>query len=225
MKQETGPIAENINAIRTHLGLTESQFGKLAGFSQTTVSSWERGDSRPRIDSADRIVAGCKELGLDIGRDAVMSPDRGFAKVVHRSGTQREEFSFPVYGNVTADKPLKKQKPLEFFDPSDAIARRYPYGFFIRLDGEEMNRVYPRGSLVLIDPECAAADPVEGMVYFARVGRQRCVLRRLHIEDEALVLTADSTEPFDDIVVRKNPGGRRVFEIIGRAVYHCSMPS
>ncbi|WP_367944871.1 helix-turn-helix domain-containing protein [Aquamicrobium sp.] len=38
----------DVKTIREDLGLTQAQFGQLVGVDQSTVSNWEKGETRPR---------------------------------------------------------------------------------------------------------------------------------------------------------------------------------
>jgi putative transcriptional regulator len=40
--------AINVKSIREDLGLTQAQFGALVGVDQSTVSNWEKGETKPR---------------------------------------------------------------------------------------------------------------------------------------------------------------------------------
>lgn len=40
--------AIDVKSIREGLGLTQAQFGHLVGVDQSTISNWEKGETRPR---------------------------------------------------------------------------------------------------------------------------------------------------------------------------------
>lgn len=49
-------IAENIKALRAKHGLTQAEFGEIAGVSDKAVSSWENGLSEPRMAAIQRLA-------------------------------------------------------------------------------------------------------------------------------------------------------------------------
>lgn len=49
-------IAENIRRIRTRSGLTQEEFGKVAGVSSMAVSQWENGRAVPRMGAVQAIA-------------------------------------------------------------------------------------------------------------------------------------------------------------------------
>ena len=61
-------IGENIKSIRKANGLSQSQFGKLLGFSARTISDWENGNTEPditTIKNISKIFKVCYEEILD----------------------------------------------------------------------------------------------------------------------------------------------------------------
>lgn len=50
------PISENIKRLREAHGLTQAQFGKIAGVTDKAVSTWESGKKEPRMGAIQKIV-------------------------------------------------------------------------------------------------------------------------------------------------------------------------
>lgn len=48
-------IGENIKRLRESRGLTQSQFGAIAGVSDKAVSTWESGTREPRMGAIEKI--------------------------------------------------------------------------------------------------------------------------------------------------------------------------
>lgn len=62
-KEDTNMSASRtIRSLRTSRKLTQTQFGKLVGVPQTTVSSWEKGTREPSKGNIRRIA---KEFNID----------------------------------------------------------------------------------------------------------------------------------------------------------------
>ena len=49
-------IAENIKRIRLEHGLSQAEFGKIAGVSDKAVSTWELGTKTPRMGAVEKIA-------------------------------------------------------------------------------------------------------------------------------------------------------------------------
>lgn len=58
-------IGDNIHAIRTNFGLSQTKLAEIAEVSQTAVSSWECGQNVPRFGNAVRIVETLPGLKMD----------------------------------------------------------------------------------------------------------------------------------------------------------------
>jgi len=48
-------IAENIKRLREQHGLTQAEFGEIAGVSDKAVSTWENGTAEPRMGAIQKI--------------------------------------------------------------------------------------------------------------------------------------------------------------------------
>lgn len=53
-------IADNIRRIRERAGLTQEEFGRLAGVSGMAVSQWENNRAVPRMGAVERISSALK---------------------------------------------------------------------------------------------------------------------------------------------------------------------
>lgn len=49
-------ISDNLKQLRTKYNLTQMEFGKIAGVTDKAVSSWEKGNSEPRMGALQRIA-------------------------------------------------------------------------------------------------------------------------------------------------------------------------
>ena len=49
-------IAKNIKALRTKAGMTQAQFGAIAGVSDKAISTWENGTAVPRMGAIEKIA-------------------------------------------------------------------------------------------------------------------------------------------------------------------------
>ena len=49
-------IAENIKKLREQHGLTQAEFGAIAGVSDKAVSTWENGTAEPRMGAIQKIA-------------------------------------------------------------------------------------------------------------------------------------------------------------------------
>lgn len=143
-------IADNIRAIRVDEGLTQEDFGKLAGVSQSTVSAWERGESTPSDSNIKTLLESLPYLD----EDSVFSKCRGF---VAQTRIDPVEYAMvPLYDTV----PLKHAKNPEgtFYSAPSWVIEKHPESFFVPLEDDSMNRRIPKGFYVLVDPHARIED-------------------------------------------------------------------
>lgn len=65
-------IAEKIRRLRTENGLTQAEFGRIAGVSDKAVSTWELGKKEPRMKALRNI---CAHFNIDINQFADTASD------------------------------------------------------------------------------------------------------------------------------------------------------
>lgn len=58
----------NTKEIRCKALLTQAEFAKVLGVHTETVRAWERGRFKPSLKAQRKIVAFCKENGVDYDR-------------------------------------------------------------------------------------------------------------------------------------------------------------
>lgn len=78
-------IAKNIRRLREAHGLTQQEFGIIAGVSDKAVSTWENGTKTPRMGAVTRIAEHFGISKSEILDDTVWEPsDKTFAKTLDR---------------------------------------------------------------------------------------------------------------------------------------------
>ena len=77
------------------------------------------------------------------------------------------------------------------------VAEAHPRGFLLMVEGDCMDRAYPPGCLVLVDPDL---EPWNGCAVVAEVSPGEAVLRRYSRGQSSLMLYADSHSSYDDMI-------------------------
>lgn len=213
-------IGDNINAFRTDRGLTQERLAEITGVSQTAISAWECGDSTPRRSNIDRLLQAFPELSLD----DIYSEEMGYARtVLHRPTIEPRGVEVPLYGSVAAGQALEMLPVLDSVMVDTNIHKRYPKAFFLRVDGESMNRAIPNGCYVLVNPEKEAID---GKTYAVCIGSSAATLKQVHLLNNGIELRPHSTDPtFKPQVFDYDNANDETVTIIGRAVWFCLPPN
>ena len=188
-------LAENIRINREKLGIDQGQLAKKLDRTNGAVSQWESGRAIPRLPvlnkMADLFGITVSEL---MGEEA---PEGAPANAIPFTADS-DTIPFVRLGKVHAG--LSKE---EIPDPECVvqipriIAEAHPRGFLLMVEGDCMDRAYPPGCLVLVDPEL---QPWNGCAVVAEISPGEAVLRRYSRGQSSLMLYADSHSSYEDMI-------------------------
>lgn len=212
-------IGNNIHSIRVNYGLTQAQLAELTGISQTSISAWECGKSVPRLSSVKQIVDAFPDLELDDLYSQVLGYSRRVLRGTNESPDSRFLYA-PLYGSIAAGKPIDMLETDALHPIPGVLAKRYPRAFYLKVQGESMNRRLPNGCFALINSQVAEA--IDGKVYAVCVGTSSATVKRVRKRDGAIVLEPDSTDPSFRPQVFEGAGqeGEQELSIIGQVVWY-----
>ena len=210
-------IGNNINAIRIHYGLSQERFAEAIGTSQTTVSAWECGESTPRKNNVNKILAALPELQFD----DVMSEERGFARKVSAPVNRRTVFApVPLYGTVAAGVAIEM---LPVDDMKEAPARYVdddPDAYLVRVRGESMNRKIHDGMYALVSPKYT--EPNEHDMFLVTVNGYDATIKKVRKLENGVELVPDSYDPtFRPKIYDFGEMDTPEIRILGKVVWWC----
>ena len=183
-------IGENIRELRQRAGLTQAQFAQKLGVTKETVCRWERDATTIRKRHVDQLVR-----IFDIVPDDILSSSGSLASRrdlplpsnnlhdnpppsdAERAGEHHPHLpaqSFPVYKIVPAPSGTSIVARGHAYAPPD-IAARHPHAAFFPAPAGELNRVFPSGSLLLVDPNLR---PWNGCCVVAALDARTVLVRR-----------------------------------------------
>lgn len=212
-------LQDNIRRLRKREGLSQAEFAKRLGVTKETVSRWEGGRTflrRGHLESMVRIFG--------ISPDDILSEERGLASAPAPASAQRtsreadldaplsgEGLRLPVYKIDRSGNGTTLRHTGHAYAPPD-VTGRHRASIFVRMDYREMTRLYPVGSLLLVDQR---ARPYNGCTVVALVDNATIVVRRYTAGNNTVVLSSWSYDtPSPDLILDK----RRV-RIIGVVVF------
>lgn len=181
-------IAENIKRIREAADLTQEEFGRVVGVSSMAVSQWENSRATPRMGAIERI-----SKHFNVSKASIIS-DVPSALVPVGSSAM---VPLRVLGATHAGEPTEEIGDERLVEVPEGVARNHPSAFMLRVDGDCMDRSYPDGCLVMVDP---ALEPWNGCAVVAEPTPGESVLRRYMRGQSSLMLVADSFSDHDDLV-------------------------
>ena len=192
-------ISAAIKKLRSDRGLTQQDIADAVGVSKVAVGQWESGKSIPQRENLEALS---KRYGISIGElygeqhieyDSHPLPS-GARRPVGRSGF----VPMRVLGKTHAGTATEEVEDEGTVEVPGSVARNHPEAFALRVEGDCMDRRYPDGCVVLVDP---TMEPWNGCAVVAEPEPGESVLRRYVRGNSTLMLMADShSDGYEDMV-------------------------
>lgn len=213
MKKQTA-FARNIKALREDSGLTQVELGKKLETESMTISRWERSEIvRPHPKTVEQL---CEYFGVTSGdllsENGYYAKTRGVSTIAPRPATG----SLPIVGAAHAGDPSPAYE-LDggTLDCPEEYCREG--NFFIRINGDSMDRQLVDGTYALIDVH---AQVNSGDIALVKVNGDDATVKRVKFMDGIAVLEPDSSNPDHRrrMIDSSDPDSPEV-RILGKVVY------
>ena len=211
-------LPENIDALLVKHDITQETLARIAGVTPGSVTGWRKG-ARPRKEAVARL---CEYF--NISEDDLISDQYGLAAKEHGRcivppGAMHPSEARPAYapllGRVHAGDACEPDIIDERIPMPYEVRERHPDGYFLEVEGSCMNRVYPEGCHIYIDPR---RQPVSGSVAVVSIDGADYVMRRLYNTGRTIVLSPDSwDDAYEDIVITAE--AEHTVEYVGTVVW------
>lgn len=196
-----------IREARERLGWTQSDLAKKMGTTQQTIQRYEAG----AVDvNSSKLVRIAEILGttvdylIGIPTNAVRACPGGVPR--------------PVIGRISAGPfGTVYEESGEELDVPDDVWECHRGGFWMRVSGNSMNRLFAEGSMVYVDPACEVRN---GDVGVACVNGDEGTVKRIFFEPNNVVrLHPESYDPeYRDRVIDEDDPESPSFHIEGKVV-------
>ena len=176
-------ISDNIKSLRTQHGMTQLEFGRIAGVSDKAVSSWESGLSIPRMGAIEKISAYFhvpKSVLID-GTNMVSPIPPGFLPLPE---TER----LPLVGRIACGTPILAEENIDDYVDVPKAARAT---FVLLCQGDSMAPRIQDGDYVYVRKQPAVEN---GELAAVRIGTE-ATLKRVYFSPESpdqLILQAEN---------------------------------
>lgn len=191
-------IGSNIRRLRTLHDLTQEEFGKLAGVSAMAVSQWENERAVPRMGAVQKISDALGVSKNDIIGESPLSIPGSFYPAPSHYATA------PLFGRIhagDAQEPDILEKEIEL---PLSVSKSHPNAYFLEVEGDCMDKVYPEGCLILVDPD---REPQNGSIAAVSIDGSDYVMRRLLRTANTMILAPESfNTEHEDIVITASSG-------------------
>lgn len=204
-------VKENVRKLRKQAGLTQEQLASKIGVTRSTVTQWESGWSKPRMGAAENLAAVFNVPVSAIVDDTftVHYPPNAI------KATASSHATLPLVGRVHAGTPTEPDNIEREIELPAYIANAHPNAYFLEVEGDCMDKVYPEGCHILVDP---TQEPQNGSIAAVMIDGREAVMRRLHKGANTIVLSPESNNPeHEDIVITSHDDV--VVALIGTVVW------
>lgn len=195
--------------MREKAGLTQQQLADKLGVTQQTIYYYEKGR---REMKSGVLIALSEALGCSVSDLLGISNSDGLLN--QRPSKTR---NVPVFGRIAAGTPRAAFSVSdETHETPEALYLQHIHAFWLIVAGNSMNRIFPEGSLVLVDPDEEVRNGDVGAVF---VNGDDATLKRIFFEGETVRLHPESYDPeYRDRVIDKSDPDAPEFRPIGRVV-------
>lgn len=203
-------IGSNIRRLRVSHEMTQDEFGKIADVSAMAVSQWENDRAVPRMGAVQAIA---DYFGINKGEiiDDVEKPTIGLPIGARPIRGTSAMVPLRVLGATHAGERMDEDEAAYDVEFPASVAERHPNAFALRVEGDCMDRRYPEGCHIMVDPD---VEPRNGSAVVAEFEDGRSVLRNYLRGTSTLMLTADSHADHDDIVVTADDAPVRTLGVV-----------
>ncbi len=193
-------IKENIIELRKRYEITQEELAKIAGVTRGAVSQWEGGFSEPRMGSIQAIADhfGLKKSNIIEDSGMFEGPAAIPANAIPVHGTSAM-VPVRVLGSTHAGTRMDELESDYEAEFPEVVVSRHPGCFALKVEGDCMNRRFPDGCHVLVDP---SMEPKNGSAVIAEFEDGRSLLRVYMRGNSTVMLTADSFYEYEDIIVK-----------------------
>lgn len=198
-----------IAAARNAKGWSQKDLAKKIGTTQQQIARYESGANDVKSSVLLKLSAA---LGVTVSYLLALDDDPSFVSVV-----SSDTVPVPVLGRIAAGTPRAAfSQSDDYHDTQRGLVASHPNAFWLVVAGNSMNRLFPEGALVLVDPD---AEVRSGDVAAIFVNGDDATIKRVYFEDGSVRLHPESWDPdYRDRTIDPSDPDAPAVRVIGRAV-------
>ena len=197
MKEIEKVVSENIQKLIKEYNLTHQDLATIAGVSVSTVGKWILEKASPRMGAIEKI-----SNHFQIPKSYILKEDD-----YELPNLLSEYKYFPAYVSAGLPNDVEAVTEYETISISDEVMGKYAKSkdiYFIKVNGESMNKIIPHNSLVAVRPVSSIHDLKTDDIVVYRKDSEYAI-KRLVIDKDKWIFKPESTDDtFYDDVVYKN---------------------
>ncbi len=191
-------IKDNIKRLRENADMSQEELGSKIGKTRSAISQYESGKIIPRMGVIEDIASlfGVQKSDI-IGESPLSIPGSFYPAPSHYA-------TAPLLGRIhagDAQEPDILEKEIEL---PLSVSKSHPNAYFLEVEGDCMDKVYPEGCLILVDPD---REPRNGSIAAVSIDGSDYVMRRLLRTANTMILAPESfNTEHEDIVITASSG-------------------
>ena len=191
-------IKDNIKRLRENADMSQEELGSKIGKTRSAISQYESGKIIPRMGVIEDIASlfGVQKSDI-IGESPLSIPGSFYHAPTHNA-------TAPLLGRIhagDAQEPDILEKEIEL---PLSVSKSHPNAYFLEVEGDCMDKAYPEGCLILVDPD---REPRNGSIAAVSIDGSDYVMRRLLRTANTMILAPESfNTEHEDIVVTASSG-------------------
>lgn len=202
-------IAENIKKIRIEHGLSQAEFGKIAGVSDKAVSTWELGIKTPRMGAVEKIA---NHFGITKSAIVDDAPAQSAEEFVPAGFQPMPSMDVvPLVGRIACGTPITAEQNIERMV---CVPSNWHATFTLTCEGASMEPRIHDGDLVAIRKQ---PEVENGEIAAVRINGE-ATLKHVYMHDNFIELRPENPS-FDSIILSREDMNDVVIE--GKAVGLC----
>ncbi len=187
---------------RKKRGLTQEELAVLMDTSQTQIYLYESGRREPK---ADFLVRLSKTLG--VGLSYLLGED------LNDANQKCQEHLIPVLARLS--KSNTNTAADRYQEVRQTLYKAHKKAFWYVVKGNSMNKLFPEGSLVLVDP---MAKVQNGDVAAVKLKDHDATLRRIYFDDDGIRLCPESYDDgYGEVFISETDKSKNM-DIVGKVV-------
>ncbi|EJN93090.1 LexA family protein [Oenococcus oeni] len=203
-----------LKELRKQKKITQKDLGDLLGNTPpTTVSSWERGQSKPRMDVAAKIAKILNTSVSNLMEDELENYSNVYSKISNSS------LSLPIYSHLFAGMPDGAEEDIigKIEIPS-GIAKKYGRKnlLAVKVEGDSMNKVILDGMIAVVNTDDTEVQ--NGNVYAVIINGYANTLKKIFQYPDHIRFEPDSYNPAHKPFIYKDDPDIGI-KIVGKLVY------
>lgn len=190
-------------------GWSQQQLAERLDTTQQQIARYETGQRDPK---ADVILKISSVLNVTVSYLLGVDSDSGYIEAI-----PARSYSLPIVGRIAAGAAREAiEQAGETRQTTEETYVAHPNGFWLVVSGNSMNKLFPEGTLVLIDPD---EEVRNGDVAALFVNGDDATIKRVYFDGRSVTLVPESYDPEyrERIIGRSDPDAPAV-RMVGKVV-------